>query len=880
METSRVVLLRGHKHFEKYCVPRVVSLGPIHHDEKKYRLTEEYKLTLADDFIKKSGKSDEELYEMVKKNIKQLREYYDEEVTWPKYPNEVLAWILFVDRTFSNYNIERTTHGRIHYKFAHSVVENTVDMISMTSNGNQGPVPWIKRLDMVHLTSPVDHFSPPGCNAHVGDQYHFCYGRSNKIGVNWFPYLQTLLPKFHDVEEQGPPECWVVVVVALELWWLWQISQVFFSLDHHFLFPAAGAAAADCSVPELAVDCWVIRRGPVGGVENQPPSFLGCHRPRLLELGEYMGWALVGLFGAWARWMAFGPLLFMFCPLWSTGLVGLWAPGGLLRCWILLTRSASAKMDVMNQQVVNPRRSFAAFEMNNSGLRECFYSNLPETQLSLVSAICVLAFVVNAADCNFVDLGSVWELKNALMDLQSVRDDIEEATLCIDTSISRVAELVKECRETTGVVSTMVVVDPVRVCQNERDIAADYWSDEILPSNRVDEPRNSVGTIERHKSMLVMQTDKVAADAACDVTTDFDDEVAADAACDVTADFVDEDCCSRCCSKLMLLMTDVGPPWMMNSRVGNDFVQRLLIVLVPPRMKFRLGLLNDVCGRYYLDASNNIKMKENEDVDVTKAIGLVAGVMADALVVDFFNLALRSKVSNRIPWWTSREKFVVYGSMTNRSMVARLEIFLVFATAGSSAPMAYVVEGVSLFGATPCFGSIPASDLEVASEVCSNIDSAVGHGMRAEGISFPMATTSDVPRTWPVLCVDDAVHVSEDIDEVGITGEVTVVSPPRRPTIEVGSSVGVGSLSSEVAAFLKEFDAKAPNPHPKHVCGKTAQCLFGKRIADEIKALQHQIALLQDSLAELTAYQDEMMSTGRMVLRSERSGSFLDSLPD
>jgi uncharacterized membrane protein YbhN (UPF0104 family) len=28
--------------------------------------------------------------------------------------------------------------------------------------------------------------------------------------------------------------------------------------------------------------------------------------------------------------------------------------------------------------------------------------------------------------------------------------------------------------------------------------------------------------------------------------------------------------------------------------------------------------------------------------------------------------------------------------------------------------------------------------------------------------------------------VDDAVHVSEEIDEVGITGEVTVVSPPRR----------------------------------------------------------------------------------------------------
>ena len=58
-------------------------------------------------------------------------------------------------RTFSNYNIKRTTHGGIHYKFTHSVMENTVDMTSMTSNGNQGPVPWIKRLDIVRLTSSV-----------------------------------------------------------------------------------------------------------------------------------------------------------------------------------------------------------------------------------------------------------------------------------------------------------------------------------------------------------------------------------------------------------------------------------------------------------------------------------------------------------------------------------------------------------------------------------------------------------------------------------------------------------------------------------------------------------------------------------------------------
>jgi hypothetical protein len=98
--------------------------------------------------------------------------------------------------------------------------------------------------------------------------------------------------------------------------------------------------------------------------------------------------------------------------------------------------------------------------------------------------------------------------------------------------------------------------------------------------------------------------------------------------------------------------------------------------------------------------------------------------------------------------------------------------------------MSYVVEGVSFFGVTPQFGSIsaggiiiPASyiigevplvekfpaasevpvlkeihtqgfegnefvaNLEVAPKVCGNIDSAVGHGMRAEGTSFPTTTT-------------------------------------------------------------------------------------------------------------------------------------------
>ena len=59
-----------------------------------------------------------------------------------------------------------------------------------------------------------------------------------------------------------------------------------------------------------------------------------------------------------------------------------------------------------------------------------------------------------------------------------------------------------------------------------------------------------------------------------------------------------------------------------------------------------------------------------------------------------------------------------------------------------------------------------------------------------------------------------------------------------------------------------------------------AQRFFDKRISDEVKALQQQIALLQDSLAALTAYQEELVSTGGVVLGSEHGRSLLDSLLD
>jgi hypothetical protein len=59
-----------------------------------------------------------------------------------------------------------------------------------------------------------------------------------------------VLPKFHDVEEQGPPECWAVVVTALEWWWPWQISQVFSAL---IIISVSAGAAVDHSVTKSTV---------------------------------------------------------------------------------------------------------------------------------------------------------------------------------------------------------------------------------------------------------------------------------------------------------------------------------------------------------------------------------------------------------------------------------------------------------------------------------------------------------------------------------------------------------------------------------------------------------------------------------------------------
>uniref|UniRef100_A0A7N2M4V0 Uncharacterized protein n=1 Tax=Quercus lobata TaxID=97700 RepID=A0A7N2M4V0_QUELO len=109
---QKVLLLRCHKDFQKYCEPRVVSIGPIHHGKPKYRLAEEFKLTLAENFIEESGKTDRELYMVIKNNIEQLRKCFDEEVIH-NYNDEALSWMLFVDGCATLKFIDSVVHSNV-----------------------------------------------------------------------------------------------------------------------------------------------------------------------------------------------------------------------------------------------------------------------------------------------------------------------------------------------------------------------------------------------------------------------------------------------------------------------------------------------------------------------------------------------------------------------------------------------------------------------------------------------------------------------------------------------------------------------------------------------------------------------------------------------
>ena len=93
---QRVPAMLRQEHFHKYYKPRAIAIGPLHHDSKTL-FKEDFKTKLVAKFVEE-GDEAETLYLIIKKNIKQLKDYFDKEVI-KSYDNdeENLALMLFSD---------------------------------------------------------------------------------------------------------------------------------------------------------------------------------------------------------------------------------------------------------------------------------------------------------------------------------------------------------------------------------------------------------------------------------------------------------------------------------------------------------------------------------------------------------------------------------------------------------------------------------------------------------------------------------------------------------------------------------------------------------------------------------------------------------------
>ncbi|BFG37921.1 hypothetical protein CerSpe_241950 [Prunus speciosa] len=88
-------ILRSHRSLDKYFEPRVLAMGPIHHD--KCIEAEKLKYKLAADFIKDSGCTYDQLYKQILDRIAQIKDCYDNKATKCYDDDETLAWMLFID---------------------------------------------------------------------------------------------------------------------------------------------------------------------------------------------------------------------------------------------------------------------------------------------------------------------------------------------------------------------------------------------------------------------------------------------------------------------------------------------------------------------------------------------------------------------------------------------------------------------------------------------------------------------------------------------------------------------------------------------------------------------------------------------------------------
>jgi hypothetical protein len=101
--------LRNRENIKEHYLPRLLSIGPIHHGSPNLKLGEKYKLMMAAKYIIQSnrlnGLNREDLHKKIADNIHVLKDHYDQDVLTSteksldgfRNLDEKLSWMLFVD---------------------------------------------------------------------------------------------------------------------------------------------------------------------------------------------------------------------------------------------------------------------------------------------------------------------------------------------------------------------------------------------------------------------------------------------------------------------------------------------------------------------------------------------------------------------------------------------------------------------------------------------------------------------------------------------------------------------------------------------------------------------------------------------------------------
>ncbi|KAH1084271.1 hypothetical protein J1N35_024032 [Gossypium stocksii] len=91
-------ILHRNEDFKKYFKPKVISIGPLHHDDPTLHESKELKLKLASHFVNNIDVHKDSLYSNMKKEIDGLKKCYDpQELEKYSDHDEKLAWMFFVD---------------------------------------------------------------------------------------------------------------------------------------------------------------------------------------------------------------------------------------------------------------------------------------------------------------------------------------------------------------------------------------------------------------------------------------------------------------------------------------------------------------------------------------------------------------------------------------------------------------------------------------------------------------------------------------------------------------------------------------------------------------------------------------------------------------